>query len=64
MSLVMSVRMEQLKFYWTDFCEIWYLSTFWKSVKNIQVSFKWDKNNDYFMWTPIYIFYLILLSSS
>jgi len=32
-SFAMSVRMEQLGSRWTDFCEIWYLSIFKKSVK-------------------------------
>jgi len=30
----------------------------------IQVSLKSDKNIGYFTWSPIYIFYLILLFSS
>ena len=36
--------------------EIRYLSIFKTSVKKIQVSLKSDKNNDYFTWTPVYIF--------
>jgi hypothetical protein len=36
MSFIVSVRLEQLGSRWIDFHEIWYLSTFWKSVKNIQ----------------------------
>ena len=32
-----SVHMEHLVSHWTDFHEIWYLSIFRKSVKNIQV---------------------------
>ena len=37
-----SVRMEQLGSYWMDFHEIWHLCTFRKSVKNKQVSLKFD----------------------
>jgi hypothetical protein len=32
----MSVWLEQLGSHWIDFREIWYLTIFWKSVKNIQ----------------------------
>jgi len=45
--------MEQLGSHWTDFHEIWYLGTFRKSVKEIQVSLKSDKNNQYFTYTFI-----------
>jgi hypothetical protein len=34
----LSVRMEQLGSYWTDFHEIWYLNNFRKTVDKIQVS--------------------------
>ena len=64
MSVSPSVHGEQLGFHWTDFHEIWYLSIFRKSVKKFQVSLKLDKNNGYFTWIPIYIFYHILLKSS
>ena len=37
-----------------------YLNIFRKSVEEIQVSLKSDKNNGYFTWRPIYTFYLIL----
>jgi hypothetical protein len=37
-NFVMSVRMEQLFFHWTDFYEISYLSVFQKRVEKIQVS--------------------------
>jgi hypothetical protein len=36
LSVCLSVGMEQVGFHWTDFHEIWYLSTFRKSVKKIQ----------------------------
>ena len=38
----------KLDFHWTDFHEISYLSIFRKSVEEIQVSLKSDKNNGYF----------------
>ena len=38
------------------FNEIWYSSIFSKSVKKIQVSLKFDKNNGYFTWWPMYIY--------
>ena len=37
---------------------------FWQSVKKIQVSLKYDKNNGYFTWAPINTFYHISLNSS
>jgi hypothetical protein len=40
------------------------LVSFRKSVQKIQVSLKSDKNNGYFTWRPIYIFYHISLSPS
>ena len=58
-SLCLSARMEKLGSYWTDFYKIWYLSTFPKSVEKFQVSLKTDKNNEYFTWRPIHIFYHI-----
>jgi hypothetical protein len=48
--------MQQLGFHWPDFHEIWYLSTFRKSVEKIQVSLKYDKNNGHFTWKPMYIY--------
>jgi len=51
-----SVRTEHFGSHWTDFHEIWYLSIFRKSVRNIQVSLKSDKNKGYFTWWPAYIF--------
>ena len=44
----------------TDFHEIWYLRIFRKSVAKIQVSLKSDKNNGYFTWRPICIFWSYL----
>ena len=48
--------MEQLGSHRTDFHYIWYSRIFRKSVENIQVSLKWNKNKGYFTWRPIYIF--------
>ena len=48
--------MEQLHSKWVDLHEIWYLSIFKKSVEEIQVSLKYDNNDGYFTWWPIYIF--------
>ena len=46
--------MEQIGSNWMNFCGIWYLSIFQKSVDKIQVSLKSDKNNGYFTWWPIH----------
>jgi hypothetical protein len=43
---------EQLGSHWMDFHKIWYLGTFWKPVKKIQVSLISDTNNEYFTWSP------------
>jgi len=40
------------------------LRIFPKSVGKIQVSVNSDKNNGYFTWRPLYIFYHISLISS
>ena len=54
----------ELGSHWTYFHEIWYLCIFRKTVQKTQVALKSDKNNGYFTWRPIHIFYNILLSSS
>lgn len=41
----LSIRMEQVSCYWTDYHNILYLSIFWKSPQKIQVSLKPDKYN-------------------
>jgi len=64
MSVCLSVRMEQLSSLWTDFHEIWYLNIFRNYVEKIQVSLKSDKNNEYFKFTPMYIYDNISLNSS
>jgi len=40
--------MEQLGSHWTDFYENLYLSNFFKSIKKVQASLKFGKNNGYF----------------
>jgi hypothetical protein len=58
------VPVEQLGSPCMDFHEISYLNTLWKSVEEIHVSLKSDKNNEYFTWRPIYMFGRISFSSS
>jgi len=45
MSVLLSVRMEELGYHWTDFHEILYLNLSPKSVAKIQVSLKPEKHN-------------------
>jgi len=52
-SRLSSVRMEQLVSHWIDFHEIWYLSIFRKCIEKIQVSLKYDQNNEFFTWNPV-----------
>jgi hypothetical protein len=54
--------MQQLGLHWAH--EILYLTIFRKSVKEIQVSLKSDKNNGYFTQIPMYIHDNILVYSS
>jgi hypothetical protein len=35
------------------------MSIFRKSVQKIQISLKYDKNNRYFVWIPIYCFFIV-----
>jgi hypothetical protein len=51
-----SVCMERLGSHCMDFGEIWYFSLFKKSLKKIQVSLTYDKNNKYFTLIPMYIY--------
>jgi hypothetical protein len=39
------------------FMKLQYWNMFWKSAQKIKVSLKLGKNNGYFTWRPIYIFY-------
>jgi len=59
MSVRLSVRREQFGYHWTDFHEIWYLKTFRKSAKKIQVSLQTDKNKGQFTWRTTHIFVII-----
>jgi hypothetical protein len=52
----LSLCMQQIGFYWTDFREIWYSRIFRKSVEKIEVSLKSDKNNGYFTWRPMRVY--------
>ena len=56
MSVCLSVRMKQLGSHWRDFHDIWYLTIFRKSVQKTQVSLQADRNNEYFTWSPMYIY--------
>ena len=42
---------------WTECREIWYLFILRKCVEKTEVSLKSDKNNGYYTWRPVYIFY-------
>ena len=53
-----STRMKQLGSHWTEFHEISYLNIFRKSVSVIRLSLKSDKNNGYFTWRQIYLFFI------
>lgn len=55
MSFRPSFRTYQLGTHCTDFREIWYCKLLWKSVENIQISLKSDKNSGYSTWGPTYI---------
>ena len=59
-----SVRMEQLGSHWTNFRGNWHLSIFRKSFEKINVSLKSNKNNGYFTYGPMHIFYKISISFS
>ena len=54
----------QLRSLGADFNEVRYLSVIRKSVYTLQVLLKFDKNNGYFTWRPIYIYNNIPLNSS
>jgi hypothetical protein len=48
-------RMEHLGSHGTEFHEIWYVRNLRKSVEEILVSLKSDKNNGYFTFRPIHL---------
>jgi hypothetical protein len=57
------VCMKRMVSHWTDLHETWYLSSFIKSVKKIQVPLKSDKNNGYSASVRMYVYENISLSS-
>ena len=59
-----SVRMDQLRFEWTDFYKISYLSIFRKIFRENSSSFKTDKNNGYCKQSPMVIYDSISLNST
>ena len=60
----LSVRTEKLCFHRTDFYKTWYTVSFRKSVENIKVPLKYDKNNGYFAWRRFHIYDITVLNSS
>ena len=50
---------EQIGYHRTDLHEIWYWIILRKSVKKIEVTFRYNKNNRYFAWRPKHIVWLI-----
>jgi hypothetical protein len=56
--------MEKLRSHLKNCREILYLRIFRKSLEKIQVSLKFDKNDRYFIWRPIYIYDNMSLNSS
>jgi hypothetical protein len=59
-----SVHVKQLGTDWADIHEIWYMGIFRKFVETIEVSLKFDNNNGYFTWRPMYIYDNISLKFS
>jgi len=57
-------RMQQLCSHWTYFHAILYLSIFRKSVENLQIWLKSDRNNGYVTSRPVHVYDNISLSSS
>jgi hypothetical protein len=57
----LSVHMEMLGSKWMRFYEMLYLSIFRNFVKKTEVSLKSDKNNRYFTWRHINLWYLMEL---
>ena len=50
------VYVKQLDTQLMNFHEIWYLSISRKSVEKIQASLKYDKNDEYCIWSSMYIY--------
>ena len=53
MSVHQPVCMERFCSYLTDF-HVWYLMIFWRTVKKIQFSLKYHRNNRHFTWRKTY----------
>jgi hypothetical protein len=51
----LSVRLEHLDFYWTDFDQSWYLKIFRKIFEKVKVALKSDNSKGYFACTCMYI---------
>jgi hypothetical protein len=60
--LCLFVLMEQLSSHWTDFGKIWFLSSV-ESVKKIQVSLKFHKNDGHYTWGKLHIYESISLNT-
>ena len=56
--------MQKLRSHWTDFSEIWYLRIFFLNLSRNSSCIKSDKNNVYFTWSSVHIFYNICISST
>jgi len=56
--------MEQLGSHWKNFHEILCVRILGKSFLKIQVLLKSDKNKEYLMWRPVYVYDNISLNSS
>ena len=39
--------------------DVWGVFFFWESVAKIQIALKSDKNNRYFAWRPIHVYFII-----
>jgi hypothetical protein len=63
-SVCLSLLKKQLGSQWTDFYEIWCFCIFRKSVAEVQVTLKCDKNNGYFTGRHFYIDDNVSLNSS
>jgi hypothetical protein len=55
-SVRLSVRMEQIGSHSLKFHEIQIFKIFREFVENIKVWFKYDKNNEYSLWSPVYFY--------
>jgi len=56
LSVLPSVRIEQLGSHWTDRHEIWNLNMCWKYIEKIHLPLQKDKKNGYFPCKPTHIY--------